>query len=333
MEDGKLTLEELEQKRREMFRKGGIFKVLRVIFTGIAVIIFIKVILDMASFALFGAADDEAAFFGSLGLALLASVFAVAAFVCKMKWDSLFFAFNKSFKDNIVLAILRDKMEVISYIPNEDMKKEEMDKSNLFRHYNIHNGNDLLEANYKNTHFRMCDTKHIYQYTTQNRDGDDVVHNIDRFFGRLFIIDYDAFCDTPVYVCEHTVDSLNKSSPYSLDDSEKTMLSTESPEFDKRFYVKCESELDALRILTPQVITGILDARKNLASYIKNVRFAFKDDKLYVTLYSEKDLMEAAQSSDVTVAEQQAAMMKEIDVITDLMDVLYLREIKGLKGN
>jgi hypothetical protein len=326
-----MSLEELEVKRKEMFKKGNIYRVLRVVFTIIGGIIFFNVMINLISVMLFGTYDEEAAFFGNLGLALLASVFFVLAFIFKMKWDSLFFAFNKSFKDNVVFAILRDKMEVINYTPNEDMKKEEMDRSNLFRHYNIHHGNDLLEANYKNIHFRMCDTAHIYQYTTQDRDGDDVVHNIDRFKGRLMIIDYDAFCDTPVYVCEHTIDGFNKESPYSLDDSEKTMLKTESPEFDKRFYVKCESELDALRILTPQVINGILDARNKLGEYIKNIRFAFRDDKLYVTLYSTKDLMEASESSDVSVLMQQTDIMKEIDIITDLLSVLYLREVKSSK--
>jgi hypothetical protein len=334
MEFERITLDELEKKRQDLFKKAGPANILGWLLTIVGVGIFAVAFLTLAAAAIEGdgTVSDSGLVAGNLLFMLFSVVLIVFGALMKAAWKQKYAEFNKIFKNNVVLAIISEKMDVISYTPDSDMKKEEMDKSNLFREYNVHYGNDLLEAKYKNTHFRMCDTKHIYQYTTYDENDKPTTHNIDRFKGRLMIIDYDAFCDTPVFVCEHTIDKLNKSSPYSLDDSEVTMLSTESPEFDKMFYVKCESQTDALRILTPQVINGILDVRKKLDMYIKNIRFAYKDDKLYITLYSEKDFMEAAEMSGITVTEQYEFMKKEVNVITDLLDLLYLREIKSGKA-
>jgi hypothetical protein len=331
MEFEKLSLEELEQRRKELFAKAGPANIFGWLLTILGGGMFAFGFLPLAAAGCIGGGtiEDEGLVGGSFALMFIGCIAIVIGTFMKAAWKQKFAEFNKIFKNNVVLSLLAEKMEIISYTPDEDMRKEEMDRSNLFREYNVHNGNDLLEANYNGIHFRMCDTKHIYQYTTYDNDDKPTTHNIDRFKGRLMIIDYDAFCDTPVYVCEHTIDMLNKASPYSLDDSEVTMLTTESPEFDKRFYVKCESQTDALRLLTPQVITGILDARKRFDVYIHNMRLAFKDDKLYITLYSDKDFMEAAEMNGITVTEQREYIIKQISYITDLLDMLYLREVKS----
>jgi hypothetical protein len=335
MDFEKTTLEQLEEKRQELFRKAGPANILGWLLTVVGIGIFAVAFLSLAAAAIAGngTVTDSGLVLGNFALILVSVVLIVIGTLMKAAWKQKFAEFNKIFKNNVVLALISEKMDVISYTPDSDMKKEEMDNSNLFREYNVHYGNDLLEATYNNTHFRMCDTKHIYQYTTYDEDDKPTTHNIDRFKGRLMIIDYDAFCDTPVYVCEHTAKLLNKPSPYSLDDSEDTMLSTESPEFDKQFYVKCESQLDALRLLTPQVINGILDLRQKFSIYIKNIRFAFRDDKLYVAISSENDFMEAAEMSGITVTEQRDHIIKEINFITDVIDLLYLREIKSGKAN
>jgi hypothetical protein len=332
MDFEKTTLEELENKRQELFRKAGPANIFGWLLTIVGAMIFAYGFLTFLPAAVVGDGTIEGSLFiRNVILMIIGLIVFGLGYLMKAAWKQKFAEFNKIFKNNVVLTLLSEKMDIISYTPDSDMKKEEMDNANLFREYNVHYGNDLLEATYNNTHFRMCDTKQIYQYTTYDEDDKPTTHNIDRFKGRLMIIDYDAFCDTPVYVCEHTAKMLNKPSQYSLDDKEDTMLSTESPEFDKMFYVKCESQLDALRLLTPQVINGILDLRKKFSIYIKNIRFAFRDDKLYVAVYSEKDFMEAAEMSGITVAEQREHIIKEISFITDVIDLLYLREIKSRK--
>jgi hypothetical protein len=239
-------------------------------------------------------------------------------------------------------------MTVINFEPDETLSGYTIEESSLFS-FVKQNGNDLLEAEYKGYHFSQCDTELIDEYTDIDENGHSSKSYRTVFRGRFMIIDYDIFTDEPVRVYERSKRLSEKQLMRELEEDEPGLPSiggfvagkimsvlspgfekdkpvrTESSEFDSRFMIKTKSPVDALRILTPQMINGILETADRLDGELS---FAFKNDKLYFAYENNKDLMEADKAGNKTLSEQKLRIQNEIKIITDFLDTFPLRSLK-----
>jgi hypothetical protein len=137
------------------------------------------------------------------------------------------------------------------------------------------------------------------------------------------VIDYDVFTNEPVYVIDRG--GRIKDKDLMKETSDKRVVHTESSEFNSRFKVTSDSAVDALRVLTPHMITGILEANDRLKVAVK---FAFKNDKIYFAWGNGSDLMEADTTGTKTIEEQKLQIQSDIKAITDFLDSFPLRTLK-----
>jgi hypothetical protein len=230
--------------------------------------------------------------------------------------------FNKVFKENLVVAALSEAMTVISYKPDSCFSADIINESQIL-HFSKYSGNDLLEAEYNGHRFKQSDLHLLEEYEERDEDGHYHTHYRTCFRGRLMIIDYDIFTDTKVFV----MDRGKRLSEEALirEQGQENSIHTESAEFNKRFRIVSSSPVDALRVLTPHMITGILDANDRLGVAIN---FCFKNDKIYFAWGSGNDPMETDSTGRKTVAEQIIQIKNDIKAITDFLDSFPLRTLK-----
>jgi hypothetical protein len=330
---------ELEKRRR---KASGVWK----LFGGLSVLCILIAGAAICA-AVDGLLQDNRSFI-YIGLGVI-GVSGILSLIFKRISKTVYNKFNKEFKDNSVRVALSEIMTVINFEPEETYDNGTIDEANLFS-FVKKSGNDLLEAEYNGYHFTQCDLELIDEFTKTDKDGDTYKTERTVFKGRFMIIDYDIFTDEPVRVFQRAKKLSERQLMRELEEDEPGLPSvgefvagkimsvlspgfekdkiirTESTEFDSRFEIKTKSPVDALRVLTPQMITGILEASDRLKG---ELRFAFANDKIYFAYENKKDLMEADKSGGKTIAEQKVRIQNEIKVITDFLDTFPLMTTKS----
>lgn len=143
----------------------------------------------------------------------------------------------------------------------------------LRTNYDKYTGGDYIElpipddnGNPTQIKLKMSEVKTTRTYT----DDEGKRHTETLFSGVLGIIDFDF--KFPCYM------ALNMYHRFSVDTINMT---TESTEFNKKFPIRTNNEMEAMRIITPDFMVKLLDLRKHLSS----LGLVFKDDKLLIQMY------------------------------------------------
>jgi hypothetical protein len=184
-------------------------------------------------------------------------------------------------------------------------------KSGIFPSFDYITTNDYLRASHKGVNFEYCDIE--LQERREERDADgDTRTVIDTVFLGVFIIaEFDHFVDTPLFVTEG---------------GGKGNVTTESAIFNQNFSVKCENELDALRILTPAIMDHILVIKEFCKN---NINLAFFDDKIFFCSSLGGDRLEIAGSIETPISESRKKIDEDIVFIKQLLDLINIRNLKS----
>jgi len=255
----------------------------------------------------FGENGIEAAVYGYIILAVvILIVFWIKKAPVKARYKS-------AFKEGVVTKGLDSVFKNMDFRPKETLNEDIVKSAALFPNYDVYSGNDYLAAEYNGHRFVQSDIN--LQQRREERYWDDgklktrIVYDT-IFCGRFMVFDYDAISDEPVAVYDRQGSKAK--------DTET--VKTELDAFNQRFYITAANPMDALRILTPQVLEGIVLASGKLGY---PMYLSFREDKLFVALASG-DAFEAA-GGDTTIAEQRRRVTDDINAMLELIDTLYLK--------
>jgi hypothetical protein len=278
------------------------------------------------------------------------AIIALIIVICIIKAirKSIYRKQNKIFKETVVREALSKAMTVIKYEPDSTLSSKTVDEANLFSFVKL-KGNDLLEAEYKGHHFSQCDLELIDEFTEYNDNGHSYKVERTVFRGRFMVIDYDTLSNEPVRVRDRyknlterqLMDEANESrgeasslggfiaekivgalSPGFRQDE---VIHTESAQFNSQFKVLCASPVEAFRILTPQMIAGILDTKERLHTELD---LSFKNDKIYLAWEQKKDRLEKDKTGNKLSEKQLSRIQNDIKEITDFFDNFPLKTLK-----
>jgi len=224
---------------------------------------------------------------------------------------------DKEYKDGFEKSVVNKTLEAVFDIKEFDREKRIGEKiiheSNLFSYYEEYYGEDYLSAEYKGRGFEQCDVRLTKEEEESYREDDGTVGTrmvtVNVFAGRFIIVDYDAISNEPVYVY------------HRRGKKDISVVETELQSFNDKFYIKAESPQSALRILTPQVLEGIVTASDKLNCPMS---MAFRDDKIYIAVYSDNSFLITNLRGE-TVAKQQERIKRDVQIILDLIDSIYLK--------
>ena len=270
----------------------------------------IKLLEGLTSIACAVAFISGAAMIGVAAVIALA----VIALIYKVTIKPMVDDYKLSFKDAVVKPALEEFLSDLDYRPTESIPYPDILASRLFPAHTECSGNDLIKAKYRDLSFTQSNVTMLDEREVMGdpeNGGVTTTEKVVVFSGTLMMMDFDAFSDEPVAVRRHS------GKPGKND------ILTESDAFNKLFRIDAKDAVSALRILTPPVLEGFINASEKLKCPLEA---AFRNDKLYITL-ANGDTLEANETGTRTINEQRERIKTEMQDILSVVDNIYISAI------
>lgn len=249
----------------------------------------------------------------------LAGASVVSAF-CLFWSSSITRRYNAAFKENFVKVELTKTFDNLHYAPQETLDRESIRGLRFFRAFDRYTGNDLISAGYKGLHFAQCDMGVEEHYTVTVQDSNGNTRTEDRwrdiFRGRAMRFDFaDAFRGRVQVVSKDFTGAGVKPSS-----GEWQTVETELAEFGKYFEVYAQDPLDAMAVLTPQMIEGIFYLKKALDV---PTALYFTGNAMFVFMALNREAFDVSGKN--TLLEETRLLERDIALMTGFMDVMYFK--------
>lgn len=270
----------------------------------------IKLLEGLTSIACAVAFISGAAMIGVVAVIVLA----VIALIYKVTIKPMVDDYKLSFKDAVVKPALEEFLSDLDYRPTESIPYPDILASRLFPAHTECSGNDLIKAKYRDLSFTQSNVTMLDEREVMGdpeNGGVTTPEKVVVFSGTLMMMDFDAFSDEPVAVRRRS------GKPGKND------ILTESDAFNKLFRIDAKDAVSALRILTPPVLEGFINASEKLKCPLEA---AFRNDKLYITL-ANGDTLEANETGTRTINEQRERIKTEMQDILSVVDNIYISAI------
>ena len=270
----------------------------------------IKLLEGLTSIACAVAFISGAAMIGVVAVIVLA----VIALIYKVTIKPMVDDYKLSFKDAVVKPALEEFLTDLDYRPTESIPYPDILASRLFPAHTECSGNDLIKAKYRDLSFTQSNVTMLDEREVMGdpeNGGVTTTEKVVVFSGTLMMMDFDAFSDEPVAVRRRS------GKPGKND------ILTESDAFNKLFRIDAKDAVSALRILTPPVLEGFINASEKLKCPLEA---AFRNDKLYITL-ANGDTLEANETGTRTINEQRERIKTEMQDILSVVDNIYISAI------
>lgn len=270
----------------------------------------IKLLEGLTSIACAVAFISGAAMIGVVAVIVLA----VIALIYKVTIKPMVDDYKLSFKDAVVKPALEEFLSDLDYRPTESIPYPDILASRLFPAHTECSGNDLIKAKYRDLSFTQSNVTMLDEREVMGdpeNGGVTTTEKVVVFSGTLMMMDFDAFSDEPVAVRRRS------GRPGKND------ILTESDAFNKLFRIDAKDAVSALRILTPPVLEGFINASEKLKCPLEA---AFRNDKLYITL-ANGDTLEANETGTRTINEQRKRIKTEMQDILSVVDNIYISAI------
>jgi hypothetical protein len=315
MEEKKyVTAEELEAARLDVLKFGGGHKKAASRFGTLAIVLFLALFV-FALILIIGKEQDEV---NVPGIVICGVIFVVCAVfaqlhnIQKSKYMKYLNPYNAMYKTQFLPGILESSFdEIYAFEPKNGLSREIVIKSGIFPGFDYITTNDYFRAKSGDLKFEFCDMQLEAIRETTDSDGDKTTERVTVFLGFFIISEFDHFVNTPLYVTAGAGGG---------------NVTTESEIFNSTFSIKCDSPVDALRILTPQMMNHILKI-KELCK--KPVSLAFFDDKIFFQCSIGRDLLEITGKIEKPISESRIRVDEDIKFIKSLLDLLNMRNLKS----
>ena len=227
--------------------------------------------------------------------------------------------YSRDFKEKVVRAGLEKIFENLSFQPDGGPGEDVLRSSELLPSGRT-DCHDLITARYRGLDFSQCDIRIQdgsggVSTTEDSREGSRAVP-ADVFQGRVMRFAADPPVSGPVLVVRRDFSAARVlSNPGSWQQVE-----TELAAFEERFVVFAHDPLDAMRIMTPQMIEGIyfLDQKLDVP-----LAFRFKNGEMFVFMALTRDAFDV--SGEKTLLEEQKLLEGDIRLIKGFLDTMYFR--------
>lgn len=293
-----LSMDEMSNKIQQMNKN------IRYIFIAMVIVCFIVFTIVLL---------NESIIFSCLISVLAAIPFLAILIIMIKKKAPLDKEYKENFEKLIVNKILESVFNVKEFERTKSFDQNIIEDSKIFPDFDHYFGEDYLLAEYKGINFEQSDvnmTKEEEEHY-KDREGKDRIRVVNKivFNGRLIVVDFDTISNDHVYVHDKRIKKMD------------TVVETEMQEFNNIFSIESKTPQTALQILTPQVIEGIVKASKKL-NFPMSV--AFKNDKIYIAVRSGNSF-EITNMRGETLLQQKERIKRDVQIILDLIDSIYLK--------
>lgn len=233
--------------------------------------------------------------------------------------------FRTKYKKILNDAIFKNYLDDYEYLPNKGISRDYIYNTNAIQIGNIFYSEDSITGSYKGIYFLRCDLKIQDEHT--DSDGDS--HTVTLFEGQWMKFDFPKSFKSNIQVYSKGFNNVKKNKKNFFtkkfnkekNDEKRTLILTESEEFNKKFKIYASNEHDAYYVLTPHLLEAI---EKLKSEFSCPVMLLFTNNSLDVALYTKKDSLEPSYKKDMEKAieesindatNQMTTLMKFVDYL------------------
>ena len=297
----KLTEAELEAALKEHRSKAGIFKIVTY-GAGIAMILF-----------------------AAIGLIPVSILCLIIAMVGSWRLDKHKGAVKKMLGDNIVTGTLHKVFDAVEYDPFGKISGTEIDSAHMafpFTHQGS-GGSDLVRAAYKGQALTFSDVE-LFQIDSRYDEETQQWHETRQrvFQGQWLVCGFDA----PLSGAVH----LSAASRALRKQLKKSLIETEDTAFNERFLVTADNAQEALRLLTPGLMRGILEMADRSGGEI--YMSFLPSGALHMAVQTGRGSFEPGKGK-LDMDAMQKKCLRELEWFTGMLDMLRAEGLLGAKGD
>ena len=217
--------------------------------------------------------------------------------------------FKDYYKTNIVVVTMKSIFEDISFDLNKGLPYKVLADTKMIYMGDRYSSNDYFKGKYKNIAFEMSDVEIEEEHT----DSEGHTSYTTIFKGQWYIFEFNKYFKSNMQVCDRRFHIAKRNFMKKVE--------MEDIDFNKKFRILANSEMEAFYVLTPNMMERIKQLRETTQG-----RFVlcFIDNKLHIGLNNNKDFFEASIFRKVNFEEAVNKVKKEMSVITNFIDVLNL---------
>jgi len=233
--------------------------------------------------------------------------------------------FKKSFKAEVVSAVVEAYLEGLRYYPERKISRSQFEYSKLYtKGIDRYKGEDYISGKLGETDFEFSEVHAQYKTTSTDSKGRRSTSWHTIFRGIFFIADFHKNFHTRTVVLPDTAEKLFGflgQKLQSMNLFRGQLIKLENPDFEREFCVYGDDQIEARYILSPSLMERILSYKRKFGS---DMRLAFVDSKVYVALSSNKNRFEPKMFQPINDGKLLNEYRADLDLIIGIVEDLNL---------
>ena len=284
------TLQVLENKRKELLRKG---RSEGLIYAAIFLVVGVIALLILKLEGIFGP--------------IVIVVVSVIIFITCINNKSKIFSFF--YKEEVVDEIIHAFCPNATYSPNNGVSEDLFRNSGLFTSPNRYHAEDLIEGCLDKTSF-ICSEVHAEERRARSTKNGVQYYWEDIFKGFLFIADFHKEFQGETTVLRDSFFKIKMGA---------SRVKMENPDFEKVFDVFSTNQIEARYLIIPSMMERMLKLDSN---FKKGITISFRDSTILVAIPDSKNRFEAdvwSSLSDMSILKSDFAVLQSLlDIVDEL---------------
>ena len=281
------TLQVLENKRKELLRKG------RSEGLAYAAIFFVVGVIALLILKLEG-------IFGPIVIVVISVIIFITCINNKSK------IFSSFYKEEVVDEIIHAFCPNATYSPNDGVGEELFRNSGLFTSPDRYHAEDLIEGCLDKTSF-ICSEVHAEERRARSTKNGVQYYWEDIFKGFLFIADFHKEFQGETTLLRNSLFKVKMGA---------SRVKMENPDFEKVFDVFSTNQIEARYLITPSMMERMLKLDSN---FKKGVTISFRNSTILVAIPDSKNRFEADVWSSLT---DMSILKSDFAVLQSLLDIV-----------
>lgn len=284
------TLQVLENKRKELLRKG------RSEGLAYAAIFFVVGVIALLILKLEG-------IFGPIVIVVISVIIFITCINNKSKIFSFFY------KEEVVDEIIHAFCPNATYSPNDGVGEELFRNSGLFTSPDRYHAEDLIEGCLDKTSF-ICSEVHAEERRARSTKNGVQYYWEDIFKGFLFIADFHKEFQGETTLLRNSLFKVKMGA---------SRVKMENPDFEKVFDVFSTNQIEARYLITPSMMERMLKLDSN---FKKGITISFRNSTILVAIPDSKNRFEAdvwSSLNDMSILKSDFAVLQSLlDIVDEL---------------
>jgi hypothetical protein len=217
---------------------------------------------------------------------------------------------TKKYKDEVLKPIVEAQFPGIMYEDDYHISQQMFNASNIFTRPDRFSGEDLFTGRLDATTFTFSEIHAEEKHETKDKDGNKTTWYTTIFRGLFLIADFNKEIQNETYVYSSGGKWFSRFKRVKLEDVE----------FEDRFNVYSDDQIEARYILTPKMMQRIVELEDRFGA---KLYLSFRGHNMYIGISQSYDMFEANIREEVSF-QQVERFLEEVQSILDIINDLDL---------